>query len=492
MYLRPAIQGRQALASWERVPCLILSSKVGVHHSDDGSTYSIDISYQYPFNGSVYQSNRFGFFGGSSSGYAEKAAVIARYPWGSRATCYVNPANPSQAVLEPHSTAPMIFIFLPIAFVAVGGLMTLGLVYAAVRGERPPPGQRPGDADRPLHLRAGKARAMRFLGITFFALFWNGILAPIAWHVLGSSNHIAWLIGLFLIPFALVGVGLLIACGYFGLALLNPRVAVTLSRGAIGLGETVDAQWTIAGRYDRVRRLKIYLEGREQATYRRGTSTATDKHVFARLDLIDTDAVEDIRSGGTKLTIPADSVPTFHAANNKVLWVLVVRGEIPNWPDVKDEFEIHVIPPKSLAPAPPSPAAAAPSEGAQELAIEISRGRSAFAPRESVSGTFHWQLTRPARWIEGRLFWFTRGKGTMDVAIVDRARFETPDRQDRQTFRFALPDRPYTFSGRLISLIWAIELIAEPGDRNQRVEIVVAPGGREVLLGDARPVGSRT
>ena len=497
MYLRPAIQGRQALASWQRVPCVILSSKVGVHHSDDGSTYSIEISYQYPFNGSVYQSNRFGFFGGSSSGYDEKAAVVARYAQGSRATCYVNPAKPSQAVLEPHSTAPMIFIFLPIAFVAVGGLMTLAFVYAAVRGERPPPGQRAGDADRPLHLRAGKARAKRFLGITFFALFWNGILAPIAWHVLGSSNHIAWLIGLFLIPFALAGVGLLIACGYYGLALLNPRVAVTLSRGAVGLGETVDVRWTMAGRYDRVRRLKIYLEGREQATYRRGTSTATDKHVFARFDLIDTDAVDDIRSGGMKLTMPADSVPTFHAANNKVLWVLVVRGEIPNWPDVKDEFEIHVIAPKSVARAPATsgaaaPGAEAPGEGSQELAIEISGRRAAFAPRESVSGTFRWQLTRPARWIEGRLFWFTRGKGTMDVAIVDRTRFETPDHQDKQTFRFTLPDGPYTFSGRLISVIWAIELIAEPGDRNQRVEIVVAPGGHEVLLGDARPVGSGT
>ena len=492
MYFRPAIKGRQALASWERVPCVILSSKVGVHHSDDGSTYSIDVSYQYPFNGRVYQSNRFGFFGGSSSGYDEKAAVVDRYPRGARAMCYVNPADPSQAVLEPRSTAPMIFVFLPIAFTAVGGLMIVGLVYAAVRGQRPPPGQRPGDADRPLLLRAGKARAARFLGITFLALFWNGLVAPIAWQVLRGSDHFSWLIGVFLIPFVLVGLGLLIACGYFGLALLNPRIAITISRGAVGLGENVEVQWVMGGRCDRIRRLRIFLEGREQATYRRGTSTATDKHVFARFDLIDTNSMDDIRGGSRKFTMPLDAVPTFHAPNNKVLWMLLVRGEIPNWPDVKDEFEIHVIPPKTIAPVPASPGAAAPSEGSQELGIELVGSRTAFAPREFVAGTFHWQFTHPARWIEGRLFWFTRGKGTMDVVIVDRVRFETPDRQDRQPFRFTLPEVPFTFSGRLISVIWAIELIAEPGDRNQRLEIVVAPAGREVLLGDPSPVGGHT
>jgi len=249
MYVHPAIQGRQTLSSWQRVPCTIVSSKIGVHRGSKGSSYSIDISYRYQFNGGLYTSNRWGFFGGSSSGYREKAAVVARYPRGARATCYVDPANPSQSVLEPHSTAPMIFAFLPIGFIAIGGFVTTAFVIAAVRGQRPPPGERPGAADRPLVLRAGAARATRFIGISLFALVWNGFFAPVAWHVMGSSDRSSPLIALILSPFGLIGIGLLIGSGYFALALLNPRVAITLGRGAIPLGGTVDVQWAFVGRF---------------------------------------------------------------------------------------------------------------------------------------------------------------------------------------------------------------------------------------------------
>ena len=62
-----------------------------------------------------------------------------------------------------------------------------------------------------------------------------------------------------------------------------------------------------------------------------------------------------------------------------------------------------------------------------------------------------------------RLFWYTRGKGTEDVGLVDTVAFPNPQTTDQRTFRFALPEAPYSFSGKLISIIWAIELILEPG-----------------------------
>ena len=41
-------------------------------------------------------------------------------------------------------------------------------------------------------------------------------------------------------------------------------------------------------KFDHVLQLKITLEGREEATYRRGTDTVTDREVFATHSLVDT------------------------------------------------------------------------------------------------------------------------------------------------------------------------------------------------------------
>ena len=83
---------------------------------------------------------------------------------------------------------------------------------------------------------------------------------------------------------------------------------------------------------------------------------------------------------------------------------------------------------------------------------------------------------------EVRLFWYTRGKGTEDVELVDTVAFPNPQTTDQRTFRFALPEAPYSFSGKLISIIWAIELIVEPGRSVERREIVMSPSGREVVV----------
>ena len=38
---------------------------------------------------------------------------------------------------------------------------------------------------------------------------------------------------------------------------------------------------------------------------------------------------------------------TFAAPHNKVVWCLKVRGEIPRWPDVDEEFPLEVLPGES-------------------------------------------------------------------------------------------------------------------------------------------------
>ena len=116
-----------------------------------------------------------------------------------------------------------------------------------------------------------------------------------------------------------------------------------------------------------------------------------------------------------------------------------------------------------------------------DLRIELADGRRAFKPGESVEGRVSWTVDR-ATSAEVRLFWYTRGKGTEDVGLVDTVVFPNPQPADQRTFRFQLPDGPYSFSGALISIIWAIELILEPGSSVERREIVMSPGARQVVV----------
>jgi hypothetical protein len=123
----------------------------------------------------------------------------------------------------------------------------------------------------------------------------------------------------------------------------------------------------------------------------------------------------------------------------------------------------------------------------EHLAVEIHNGANAFLPGEMVEGTVSWQLDRPAEMAELRLFWYTQGKGDQDVGVVSTVPFANPGLQDRRVFRVSLPDGPFSFSGKLVSLLWALELVVEPGSRASRTEITVSPTRMEILLTPLTP-----
>jgi hypothetical protein len=116
------------------------------------------------------------------------------------------------------------------------------------------------------------------------------------------------------------------------------------------------------------------------------------------------------------------------------------------------------------------------------MRIQTRDNRTEFFPGEEIVGRVEWQLTQPPQSVELRLFWYTRGKGDQDVDVVHNLPFENPSTTDRRDFRIQLPDAPYSFSGKLISLTWALELVAQPSGETERVEIMVTPTGSEIQL----------
>ncbi len=116
------------------------------------------------------------------------------------------------------------------------------------------------------------------------------------------------------------------------------------------------------------------------------------------------------------------------------------------------------------------------------LRIDVSGGPRGYRPGETIGGRVTWQVDEAPQSAELRLFWYTSGKGTQDVENIDTVVFETPRMNDDRTFSLTLPRQPYSFSGKLISLVWALELIVEPGSNVERQEFVMSASGEEVVL----------
>lgn len=119
-----------------------------------------------------------------------------------------------------------------------------------------------------------------------------------------------------------------------------------------------------------------------------------------------------------------------------------------------------------------------------KLQIGLRENRTAFAPGDEIAGAVLWELDDAPREAELRLLWFTRGKGTGDVEVVETMRFDRPQAGDTRPFSLRAPEAPYSFSGKLISVIWALELMLEPGGA-ERMELTIGPGAREVVLHSA-------
>lgn len=114
------------------------------------------------------------------------------------------------------------------------------------------------------------------------------------------------------------------------------------------------------------------------------------------------------------------------------------------------------------------------------LRIGIHENRAEFQPGEELDGAVYWELKKAPSVVEVNLLWFTSGRGFEDSAVADSVRLENPQAGETRTFRFPLPESPYSFSGKLITLHWAVEAVA--GSESARAEFALAPGGRAVTL----------
>ncbi len=345
--------------SWPAATCEVLSSRVA--RSDE--TARPDIQYRYHIDDRPYTSNRYHFVPGSDN-VSDYQSVVDVYPPGRRFECYVNPADPTQAVINRELTFGYFvgLIFFVCFTVIPGSFIFLWFRVSGQMRKTPQPGTGPAAAaalgspvgapdtigSGPIELKPQTSPLGKLIAAILICLFWNGIVGVFTYFeitgFMKGGNGESWFLAVFLLIFQIVGLGLLVNVPYQMLALANPRPTITLSGASVPVGGAVTLEWRLSGAAHRVKALSLALEGREEARYRRGTDTRTDTNVFHREILREVGDSGGIERGTTSVRIPNDTMHTFTADNNKIIWTIKMKGDINHWPDIDESFDITVAP----------------------------------------------------------------------------------------------------------------------------------------------------
>jgi hypothetical protein len=116
------------------------------------------------------------------------------------------------------------------------------------------------------------------------------------------------------------------------------------------------------------------------------------------------------------------------------------------------------------------------------LTLRINQDPNTLVPGQVIDGVSGWRLDDAPKDAVLRLFWFTEGKGTCDVGVVEELTLPHHLAELSGTFRFTIPAAPYSFCGQLITLKWAIELLVDKGDLVERLDLIVSPWVEQVSL----------
>lgn len=361
--------------------CTVLNQRVVEEESEEGTSYRPEIYVRHRVDGKPYSVWTDAIGNAYSSGRADAEATVERFSPGEQYVCWYDPADPYVVVLlRGYNWWPWLVLIIPVSFIVVGGG---GFLYSVVHwgksAERRAAMARGGTQREALRLNGRGRREFPYIpedsditsspgttlkfrlpirrspgwalfGVFLACLLWNGIVSvfvvsAIRGHLRGEFD---WSLTLFVIPFVLVGVALIVLL--IRQLLLTTGLGPTLveiSDHPLYPGEACRlfvSQW---GRL-RMKSLEVLLVCEEAATYRQGTDTRAETREVYRREVFRREGFEVHRGlpfeAECGLAVPAVAMHSFKADHNEINWKVVVRGDAVGWPDYERAFPIIVHP----------------------------------------------------------------------------------------------------------------------------------------------------
>jgi len=360
-----------AARSWPATPRSIVSSEVGKYQGNSGPTYGVKIVFTYRVGGQQYESPTYDFLNGTSSSHDEKQAVVNQYPPGKRTVCYVDPSDPTDAVLDRDYPDGLTFGAILTIFPAIG---VWGLARTLKRGKQsgeavpsPQPAVpvRAGAAakvvledrsdtapetaapDIPVALAptvtSGRRVLINLLVLLAFGGFLVGYIVqnPPASNKGGSVDSSAP-IGLLL--FGGVTLASLVSTIKAFMRLADPRIHLRVVPGTVRLGRDFTLEWEARGGGRKLSRLCIAIQCQEESDFQNIKSISVDTSVCYHADLVDTQQADKLAAGKLTMRLPHGAMHSFNGGRNRIGWKITVTGTAPGWVGVKDEYPLMVLP----------------------------------------------------------------------------------------------------------------------------------------------------
>ena len=351
---------------WRPTTCTIVAKEIGSTGGSGKSrpSYRPDITFRYEVSGKVYRCTGwdswalFGDYGGGSEKYYER--VLDRYEIDRAYPCWVDPGDPSHAVLVRRVRPLYILAVMPLALTALGALGLWSLLAGPTR-----PRGTDGDAEARRLSGAGHDRvssratwnqqrlAVRLraeskpgdqscgaLLASVAMLFVGGIAGYAAWSDFQDGEwHFIPL--LFIVVFGGLGLLFLWIAAASGLASHVPETIVEVERSTIAPGGEV-AMLVLQPGPLRLRSLRVRLTCREETPEKGGSPRVAVLHDVVVADIgAAVVGKETPLEHSARLRIPADAKPSAGGPPT-VKWRLEVWGVPLVWPRFMLEFPIMV------------------------------------------------------------------------------------------------------------------------------------------------------
>lgn len=224
--LKPLVQTLQTalqVRGWQPVQAEVLSAELRTHSSSDGPTYEVQARYRYQVAGRDYESTRVGLDAQGNRDNIDEwhrewvARLKDAQAKGQRVTAWVNPRDPSQALIDPSVRWSLQIFRLPFALVFSGvGLVAAWFFLHTLLGLFRSEGGPHDEGGTGLALSADPASTLKGEvsggssgAIWLFTIFWCGIAFPMA-ALFWSTSGTPWFAKAFISIFVVIGLALLV------------------------------------------------------------------------------------------------------------------------------------------------------------------------------------------------------------------------------------------------------------------------------------------
>src|SRR5260221_9618154 len=105
---------------WKKTDCVILESAVRDDSRHQGTPYTFTVHFEYSWQGQLHMSDKWALKARSFSNYGDAQRLVDAYSVDTKGVCYVNPADPTMAILRRGNFWIGLMVLLPLLFVAIG------------------------------------------------------------------------------------------------------------------------------------------------------------------------------------------------------------------------------------------------------------------------------------------------------------------------------------------------------------------------------------